>query len=70
MTAAIRTVVKDEADLGQTKRMTRKRHDRAIEAGTGKRQARERHGRIMPTKDMTENVKVGQVCMLVAQGMS
>ena len=70
MTAAGRTVVKDEADLGQTKRMTRKRHDRAVEAGTGKLQARERHDRIMPKKDMAENVKEGQVCMIVAQGMS
>ena len=70
MTVASRTVVKDEADLGQTKRMTRKRHDRAIEARTGKRQAREGHDRIMPKKDMAEIVKVGQVCMIVAQGMS
>ena len=50
--------------------MTRKRHDRAIEARTGKRQAREGHDRIMPKKDMAEIVKVGQVCMIVAQGMS
>ena len=44
--------------------MTRKRHDRAIEARAAKRQARERHGRIMPKKNMGEIVKVGQVCIV------
>ena len=70
MTVASRSKVKDEADLGQTKHMTRKRHGRAIENRTGKRQAREGHDRIMPKKDVTEIVKVGQVYMIVAQGMA
>ena len=32
-------------------------------------QAREGHDRIMPKKDVAEIVKVGQVCMIVTQGM-
>ena len=40
-------MVKLEADLEQTKRMARKRHDRAGEARAG-------YGRIMPKKEMTE----------------
>ena len=38
---ASRAVVKVEADLGQTKSMTRKRRDRAGEARAGKGEARE-----------------------------
>ena len=53
-------MVKVKADLGQTKRMTRKRHNRASEATTGKGKAWERHDRIMP-KGMTEVDKVGQI---------
>ena len=57
-----RTAAEVEANLRQTKRMTRKRHDRASEAmRTRKGQAREGHDRIMPKKDMTEIEKVGQV---------
>ena len=70
MTVASRTVVKDEADLRQTKRMTRKRHCRAIEARTGKCQAREGHDRIMPKKDVGEIVKLEHFCMIVAQEIS
>ena len=46
MTVASGTVVKNEADLGQTKHMTRKRHDRAIEA-------RPRQGNAKPEKSTT-----------------
>ena len=57
-----RTAADVEANLRQTKRMTRKRYDRASEAmRTRKGQAREGHDRIMPKKDMTEIEKVGQV---------
>ena len=41
--------------------MARKRRDRASEGRTGKGQAREGHDRIMPTKDIAEIDKVGQV---------
>ena len=61
MPVASTTVAKVEAKLWLTKRMTRKRHDRASEAGTGKGQAKEGHDKIMPKKDMAEIEKVGQV---------
>ena len=47
-------MVKLEADLEQTKRITRKRHDRAGEARTWDGKARAGYGRIMPEKDMAE----------------
>ena len=57
-TVASRILAKVEANLGETKHMTRKRHGRASEARTGKHQAREGRDRIMPKKDMTEIDKV------------
>ena len=51
-------MVKVGADLGRTKRMKRKRHDKAR---TGRVEAREGHSRIMPQKDMTEPDKVWHV---------
>ena len=70
MTAASRTLIKDEGDLGRTKCMTRKMHNRAIKAKTGKRQASEGQDRIIAKKDMAETIKVWQVCMTVAHGTS
>ena len=58
-----RAVVKVEADLGQTKRITRKKQDRANKTRTWERQGRERHDRTMPKKDVGELYKVGQVNM-------
>ena len=42
-----------ETDLEQTKRMARKRHDRAGEARTWDGKGRAGYGRIMPKKDVT-----------------
>ena len=52
-TVANRAVVELEADQEQTKRVSRKRHDRAGEARTWDGKARAGYGRIMPKKDMT-----------------
>ena len=45
---------KVEVDVGQTKHMTRKPHDKASEARTGNGKAREDHDRIVPKNDMAE----------------
>ena len=47
-------MVKLEADLEQTNRMARKRHNRAGDARTWDGKARAGYDRIMPKKDMTE----------------
>ena len=60
-TVASRTLAKIEANLGQTKHTTGKRHGRASEIRIGKGQAREGHDRILPRNDMTQSDKVGQV---------
>ena len=60
-TLASRTVANVEAKLGQSKCVTRKRHDRAIEARTGKGQARNGRDRIMPKNNITEIENEGKV---------
>ena len=60
-TVASRSLAKIEANLGQTKHTTGKRHGRASEIRIGKGQAREGQGRIMPRKDITEIDKAGRV---------
>ena len=60
-TVASRTSAKIEANIGQIKPTTWKRHDRASETRIGKCQAREGHDSIMPKKDMIEIDNLGKV---------
>ena len=58
---ARRTLANVEAKLGQSKCVTRKRHDRASKARTGKGQDRNGQARTMPKNNMTEIENEGQV---------